>query len=159
MAGTRVTAKTPTQMLKQDHRTVKHLFAEYAKLAQGEEPEKDRLFEEIKAVLTIHSEIEERLFYPAVRDVGIQKSGDIVSEALEQHQIVKTLLEDMSRLDAGDEHFEAKMKVLRESVEHHANEEEKEMFPLERKLSKNVQESLQVEMESLRSDLEGEDEE
>lgn len=154
MADTRVMAKSPTQMLKQDHRTVKELFAEYAKLEAGDQEEKDRVFQEINEGLMIHSEIEERLFYPAVRDLRTEEAQEVINEALEEHKIVSMLLEEMSSLEAGDEEFEAKMTVLRENVEHHADEEEREMFPLAKKLSKDVQERLGIQMTSLRAELE-----
>src|ERR1041384_8289700 len=125
MSDTRVVAKTPMQILKRDHETVRDLFAGYAKLGDGDVEEKDRLWQQINEELTIHAEIEERLFYPAVRDVTPDEAEDLVNEALEEHRIVKTLLEEMSDLGAGEDTFEAKMKVLRENVVHHAEEEEK----------------------------------
>ena len=157
MSDTQVKAKSPTQMLRQDHRTVRELFAEYAKLGGSDLSEKVRLFEEIHGALTIHSEIEERLFYPTVRDVRTDDAEDIVNEAIDAHQEVSTLLEELVDLEVGGDPFEAQMKVLRDNVERHIAEEEKSMFPLEAKLPKEVQESLLIEMESLRSDLEDEE--
>lgn len=157
MSDTRTAAKSPMRMLKQDHRTVKELFSEYEKLEDGDREEKDRLFREINEELTIHAEIEERLFYPAVRDVKTDEAEDLVNEAVEEHHVVKTLLEDLSALQPGDPSFDAKMKVLKESVEHHAEEEEKEMFPQAEKLTEETLESLRIEMEALRNDLEDKD--
>jgi hemerythrin superfamily protein len=157
MSDTRTQAKTPMQMLKQDHRTVKELFSEYEKLEDGDRDEKDRLFREINEELTLHAEIEERLFYPAVRDVKTDEAEDLVNEAVEEHHTVKTLLEELSALQPGEPTFDAKMKVLRENVEHHAEEEEKEMFPQAKKLTDEALESLLIEMEALRNDLEDKD--
>jgi len=157
MSDTKVVVKTPMQLLKQDHQTVKGLFAEYAKLGDGDVEEKDRLWQQINEELTIHAEIEERLFYPAVRDVNTDEAEDLVNEAIEEHRVVKTLLEEMSGIDAGAETFAAKMKVLRENVEHHIEEEEKEMFSQSKKLSKEVLESLVIEMETMKNDLEDQD--
>ena len=157
MSDTRVSAKTPMQILKQDHRTVKELLNEYAKLDAGERGGRDLLFRKINEELTIHSEIEERLFYPAVRTVKTDEAQDLVSEAVEEHRIVKTLLEEMSELTPGEPSFEAKMKVLRENVLHHAEEEEKEMFPQAKQLPKDVLESLVIEIEALKDDLEDRD--
>ena len=157
MTDTRVESKTPMHVLKQDHRTVKELFSEYGKLGDGAREEKERLFREINEELTIHAEIEERLFYPAVRDVKTDEAEDLVNEAVEEHLIVKTLLEELSALQPGDAQFDTKMKVLRDSVEHHAAEDEKEMFPQAKKLSDEVLESLLIEMEALRNDLEDKD--
>src|SRR5437868_13169948 len=126
------------QLLKQDHRTVKELFAEYARLDDGDGVQKDRLWQQINEELTIHAEIEERLFYPAVREVKTDEAEDLINEAVEEHRIVKTLLEEMSGLSAGDDPFDAKMKVLRETVLHHAEEEEKEIFAQAKKLPQEV---------------------
>lgn len=154
MSDTRVSAKTPMQILKQDHRTVKELFNEYSRLEAGDRDGRENLFRKINEELTIHTEIEERLFYPAVREVKTDEAQDLVSEAVEEHHIVKTLLEEMSDLDPGEPPFEAKMKVLRENVLHHAEEEEKEMFPQAKQLPKEVLETLVIEMEALKNDLE-----
>src|SRR5436853_5677145 len=115
MSDTKVVAKTPMQLLKRDHRTVKELFEEVAKLGDGDVEEKDRLWQQINEELTIHAEIEERLFYPAVREVKTDEGEDLINEAVEEHRIVKTLLEEMSGLSAGDDPFDAKMTVLRET--------------------------------------------
>ena len=78
----------------------------------------------------------------------------IVSEAVEEHRIVKTLLEELSDLDPGAPPFEAKMKVLRETVLQHAEEEEKEMFAQAKQLPKEELETLLIEIEALKNDLE-----
>jgi len=74
--------------------------------------------------------------------------------AVEEHRIVKTLLEELSDLDAGSPPFEAKMKVLRDTVLHHAEEEEKEMFVQAKQLPKEELETLLIELEALKNDLE-----
>ena len=157
MSDTRTQAKTPMQMLKQDHRTVKELFSEYEKLEDEDREEKDRLFREINEELTIHAEIEERLFYPAVRDVKTDEAEDLVNEAVEEHHFIKTMLEELSVLQPGEPSFDAKMKSLKENVEHHSDEEEKEMFPQAEKLPEEALESLLIEMEALKNDLEDKD--
>jgi len=154
MSDTRVSARTPMQLLKQDHRTVKELFQEYGKLEPGDRDGKEILFRKINEELTIHSEIEDRIFYPAVRTVKTDEAQDLVSEAIEEHHIVKTLLEELSELDPGSAPFEAKMTVLRENVLHHAEEEEKEMFPQAKQIPKDVLETLAIEMQALKNDLE-----
>jgi len=157
MSDTKVVAKTPMHLLKQDHRNVKELFAQYAKLEDGDKTQKDSLWRQINEALTVHAEIEEQLFYPAVRDLKTDEAEDVVNEAVEEHHVVKTLLEEMSGMEAGDDQFDAKMKVLRENVEHHAEEEEKVMFSQAKKLSREVLDSLVIEMESLKDELEGQD--
>ena len=157
MSDTRTQAKTPMQMLKQDHRTVKELFSEYEKLEDEDREEKDRLFREINEELTIHSEVEERLFYPAVRDVKTDEAEDVVNEAVEEHHVVKTLLEELSALQPGEPSFDSKMKSLMDNVQHHIEEEEKEMFSQAEKLPEEALESLLIEMEALKNDLEDKD--
>jgi hemerythrin superfamily protein len=159
MSDTRVSAKTPMQILKQDHGIVKELFHQYGKLEESDLDGRELLFRQINEELTIHTEIEERLFYPAVRGVKTDEAQDLVSEAVEEHHIVKTLLEEMSDLEPGKPPFEAKMKVLRENVLHHAEEEEKEMFPQAKQLPNEVLESLVIEIEALKDDLEDQDSE
>ena len=154
MSDTKVVAKTPMQLLKRDHKIVKELFSDYEKLGNGDLEEKDRLWRQINEELTIHTEIEERLFYPAVRDVRTEEAEDLVNEAIEEHRVVKTLLEEMSNAEVGDDVFDAKMKVLRENVLKHAEEEEKDIFAQAKKLSKDVLDSLVIEMETMKDDLE-----
>src|SRR5204862_4894984 len=146
MSDTKVVVKTPMQLLKRDHQIVKELFSEYDKLGDDDLAEKDRIWSQINEELTIHAEIEERLFYPAVREVKTDEADDLISEAIEEHRIVKTLLEEMSDAEVGDDVFDAKMKVLKENVLHHAEEEEKEIFPQAKKLSKDALDSLVIEM-------------
>ncbi len=157
MSDTKVVAKTPMQLLKRDHMIVKELFAEYEKTDDGDLDEKDRLWRQINEELTIHAEIEERLFYPAIREVRTDEAEDLINEAIEEHRIVKTLLEEMSNAEVGDDVFDAKMKVLRENVLHHAEEEEKEIFPQAKNLPKDVLDSLVIEMETMKDDLEDKD--
>jgi hemerythrin superfamily protein len=157
MSDTKVIVKTPMQLLKRDHETVKELFGEYAKTEDGDLEERDRIWRQINDELTIHAEIEERLFYPAVREVKSDEAEDLVSEAIEEHRAVRTLLEELSDAEVGDEVFEAKIRVLRENVLHHFQEEEKEIFTQAKKLSKEVLESLAIEIETMKNELEDKD--
>ncbi len=122
-----------TDLLKEDHQKVKGLFKEFRGLEEDEDQEKGRLFEEIRRELTIHAKVEEEIFYPAVKKIPEAEARRLVLEAGEEHAIVKTLLGQLESLDPGDEVFDAKMKVLMEGVEHHADEEESDMFPEARK--------------------------
>ena len=154
MSDTKVVAKTPMQLLKRDHKIIKELFSDYEKLGENDLDEKDRLWSEINEELTIHAEIEERLFYPAVRDVRTDEAEDLVNEAIEEHHVVRTILEELSNADVGSEVFDAKMKVLRGNFVRHAEEEEKHIFSEAAKLSKDAQDSLVIEMETMKDDLE-----
>jgi iron-sulfur cluster repair protein YtfE (RIC family) len=81
--------------------------------------------------LAIHATIEEHHFYPAVR---AKRTEDILLEALEEHLAIKRVLSDLLDLEVEDETFDAKLKVLKEEVEHHVEEEEQDLFPKVKKL-------------------------
>jgi hemerythrin superfamily protein len=113
------------ELLIADHEKVALLFE------QAEETENDdqkrKLFTQIKSELEVHTHIEETIFYPALREHEDLK--DLVLEAYEEHKQVKTLLQEIESLADESEKFGAKLKVMKENVEHHVEEEEGEMFP------------------------------
>jgi iron-sulfur cluster repair protein YtfE (RIC family) len=113
-------------LLKQDHATVKKLFAEEEK-SSGQK--KAGVFEKIKAALEVHATIEEEIFYPAVKKARSENVKDEVREAYEEHKQIKSLLALIANITPADETWDAKVKVLKEDVEHHVGEEEGEMFP------------------------------
>jgi len=78
--------------------------------------------------LDIHTRIEEEIFYPEIKDASEQVK-EIVAEGLQEHHVVDQLIEEMKALDPSDESWPAKLTVMMENVEHHAEEEESEMFP------------------------------
>lgn len=141
-----------TDLLKKQHKDVMALFKE---VLEAEDPESRRqLCERIAEDLKIHSTIEEEIFYPAVRDLG-EKGEEIVLESLEEHHVVDLVLGDLPNVDFEDERFSAKMTVLHELVEHHAKEEEKEMFKLAQKLGKVELDELGERLESRADELKG----
>ena len=143
-----------TKLLKADHDEVRALFREYEKTGDRAREKKGELFEQIRDALTVHAEIEEEIFYPAVKSARSKDAKDDVREAFEEHRIIKTLLAELDRLKPEDEPFDAKMTVLQENVEHHADEEEKEMFQEARQnLSKDRLEELGEEMEARKGEL------
>jgi hemerythrin superfamily protein len=134
-----------TDLLKKQHKEVKALF----KKVEGTENARQRreLLNEISRSLEAHALIEEEIFYPAVRSLETQKAEEMVLEAYEEHHVVKLILAELPRVNPEDERFEAKMTVLSELVEHHADEEEKEMFKTAQKLGKDELQSLGAQME------------
>ena len=113
------------ELLKQDHQAVKNLFDQIGDAEDGKQRKK--LFDQIDTQLNIHAHIEETVFYPEMQK--IDELNDMVEEALEEHQEVKTLLEEMEGRDPEDDQFIASLEELMENVEHHVAEEEDEMFP------------------------------
>jgi len=113
------------ELLKQDHQAVKDLFDQIDDAEDAKQ--RKRLFDQIDTQLNIHAHIEETVFYPEMQKIDELK--DMVEEALEEHQEVKTLLEEIEGLDPEAEQFSASLEELMENVEHHVAEEEDEMFP------------------------------
>lgn len=106
-------------LLKADHRTVEDLFAKFEK-AKGD-GEKRRIAEQICMELTIHTEIEEKIFYPACEGAVEE---DLLEEAYVEHDGAKVLIAEIEAAEPGADFYEAKVKVLSEMIEHHVKEEE-----------------------------------
>jgi hemerythrin superfamily protein len=115
--------------LTDDHARVKKMFKQYEKLAKAEAPAEERqeLANMICAELTAHATAEEEIFYPAARE-SIDEA-DLVDEAEVEHQSAKDLIAQITAGTPDDDHYDAKVKVLGEYINHHVQEEEGEMFP------------------------------
>ena len=136
-------------MLEQQHREVEKLFKRF-EAAKSAEPRR-KTFEEIADALAVHATIEERHFYPAVKN---EQTEEILLESVEEHLEVKRLIADLMEMDAGDDQFEAKATVLQENVEHHVEEEETELFPTVEKLIDEEQlEAIGAAMEETQVEL------
>jgi hemerythrin superfamily protein len=112
------------QMLKDDHERVKSMFDDFRKADSPEE--KEQLAERICDELTIHAELEESVFYPAIRE-AIEEE-ELVNEADVEHATAKDLIAKIQGCDASDQHFSAMVNVLGEVVKHHVKEEEGDIF-------------------------------
>ncbi len=112
------------ELLESQHRDVEDTFAEIE--ASDESDSKMHAFEKLADSLAIHAAIEEHQFYPAVKAKGL---SDLVLESLEEHLGVKRVIADIMKTDPDDETFSAKVKVLKELVLTHVDEEESELFP------------------------------
>jgi hemerythrin superfamily protein len=133
-------------LLKQQHKEVKALFKKMEKTS-GAAPRR-RLMEEIAMALQGHTVIEEEMFYPAVKELDTRKAEEMVNEAFEEHHVVKLVLKELPNVDPDDDRFEAKMTVLSELVEHHADEEEEEMFKTAKRIGREELEALGDQMEA-----------
>ena len=121
-----------TELLKRQHREVKGLFRDMKK-ARGARGRRSGM-EQIATQLRAHMRIEEEIFYPAVQEIGTKKAEELVPEAYEEHHVASLVLDELPKVDPKDERFEAKMTVLEELIEHHVEEEEKELFKVAEKL-------------------------
>lgn len=114
------------ELLEQDHREVEEMFDQYDELAGGDKRKQD-LAQKICQALTIHTKIEEEIFYPAARKAT--KDDDLIDEAVVEHASVKNLIGEIEKMRIGDDLYDAKMRVLEEMVKRHVQEEEEELFP------------------------------
>lgn len=118
--------KNAIELLKSDHEQVLQLFTQFEKIKDKEEDAKRELVEHACSQLTIHAQIEEELFYPALRDVLDEQ--DLLDEALVEHDMAKQLIADLEAMEPDEDLYDAKFTVLGEYVKHHIEEEEKEIF-------------------------------
>src|SRR5207249_1827430 len=107
------------------------LFEDFESLQDEDSSERKRLFEDIADRLAIHATIEERHFYPAVRQ---RQTEEILDESLVEHLGIKHILAELMVTDSSDDVFDERMELLRDEVEHHVDEEEGELFPRVKRL-------------------------
>ena len=137
------------ELLKNDHKKVSQLFREIES-ASGQA--KNQVFSQLKRELDVHAHIEEKVFYPALENT--EEAREITLEAYEEHKQVKALLAAIAEISPDDESYSAKIKVLKEDVEHHVKEEEGEMFPDARKYLRGKLEDLGAQMQARKDELE-----
>jgi iron-sulfur cluster repair protein YtfE (RIC family) len=114
-------------LLKEGHETVSGLFKQFETSTSRSDTE--QIVERIRSELATHAHLEESIFYPTLEDQNDQDLIELVDESLEEHQEVKDLLKEIEGLTTGGQPLRSKVMELREKVEHHAAEEEAEMFP------------------------------
>lgn len=127
--STKVTSSDVIKLLKADHEKVKSLFDEFEKLRtkKNSDEKKSQIVKEICLELTLHSMAEESIVYPAAR--GSIEDKDLMDEADVEHAMAKQLIVELQDMDANESHYDAKVTVLKEYIEHHVKEEESRMFP------------------------------
>jgi hemerythrin superfamily protein len=117
------------KLLMADHNRVRGLFARFqAAEESGDTDAMGSLARGIERELTVHTDIEEVVFYPWAHELS-EDIAETVDEGIEEHHVAKVLLEEIGGLAAGEDEWVAKVKVLIENVEHHAGEEEEGLFP------------------------------
>lgn len=139
-------------LLTQQHREVKDMFDRFENMTDRAKVSKKKLADEICNALIMHATIEEEIYYPATREAS-EETEDMVDEAVVEHASAKNLIAQILEMDPGDDLYDAKVKVLGELVEHHVEEEEKEMFPKTRQLKLDLV-ALGQEMQARQQEIE-----
>lgn len=148
-------AKDACDLLDTDHRNVMKMFKEYEELAgsraRNAAQKKMELARQICMELTVHTQIEEEIFYPALR--AAIKDTDMLDEATVEHQSAKELIAQLEAAGEADDMFDAKVKVLGEYVNHHIKEERSEIFPKARSGRKLDLIAMRDELETRKEEL------
>lgn len=119
-------------LLEADHKKVKKMFKEFEKYAQqGDEAAKVEIAMQICMELKVHTQVEEEILYPALYEA--LDEHDLVDEAIVEHATAKELIAQIESMVGSDDLYDAKVMVLSEYIDHHVEEEEKEIFPKARK--------------------------
>ncbi|HZG53271.1 MAG TPA: hemerythrin domain-containing protein [Pyrinomonadaceae bacterium] len=133
-------------LLKTDHEKVSGIFEKLEETTESAEKTREELFAQLKQELDLHAHIEETIFYPVLKKS--EETREITMEGIQEHHVVKVLLRELDAMGVGSETWTAKLKVLKENVEHHVEEEEDDMFKKARTvLSKEQLEELGTLME------------
>ena len=139
------------QILTADHREVSKIFEQFEKIQDKDDTEKKQsLVQRACDELTLHAQVEEEIFYPALREAF--KDDELIDEAEVEHASVKRLIAELADMEPGDELYDAKFTVLGEYVKHHVKEEQNEIFP-EAKKSKVDLEQLGQEIAERKEEM------
>ena len=149
------TEKDACDLLDADHKAVKKMFKEYEELsgsrARGAAQKKMDLARQICQELSVHAQVEEEIFYPALRQAI--KETDLLDEAEVEHKTAKDLIAQLQSASEPDEMFDAKVKVLGEYIDHHVKEERGEIFPKARGARKLDLVAMRADIEARKQEL------
>jgi len=143
------------ELLEQDHVRVKDILTQLSESTDRAIKKRAELLAKLEMELTIHTQLEEEILYPAFKEAGSKEQDIMYYEAKEEHRTVDSLvLPDLKMTDPGTPEFSGRVKVVKELLEHHIEEEETEMFPQCKKLlGKECLEELGAQMETLKAEL------
>ena len=147
--------KDVCDLLDADHKAVKKMFKDFETLtesrARNAAQQRLDLAREICTELTVHAQVEEEIFYPALRQAI--KETDLLAEAEVEHQTAKDLIAQIQAAEIADEEFDARVKVLGEYIDHHVKEERNEIFTKARAARKLDLIAMRDEVEARKAEL------
>jgi hemerythrin-like domain-containing protein len=136
-------------LLKEDHRKVKKMLGDLEDTTERAVKTREELYGKLKFELTVHEQIEEALLYPTLKEHDTTK--EIALEAYEEHNVVDLIMGEIDQTPFDDETWGAKLKVMKENLEHHIEEEEGEMFKKARQVLDEAElQSLGARMEEMK---------
>ena len=140
-------------LLKADHERVKAILAQLSESTSRGIKKRTDLLAKLEMEISIHTRLEEEILYPAYKQTGGKEQAEMYYEAKEEHRTVDSLvLPDLKNTDPSTPEFAGRVKVVKELLEHHIEEEETEMFPQAKKLlGKATLESLGEQMEAMKA--------
>ena len=140
-------------LLKADHQTVKAILAQLSESTDKAIKKRTDLLDKLEMEISIHTKLEEEILYPAFKAAGTKEQDVMYFEAKEEHRTVDSLvLPDLKQTDPGTPEFAGRVKVVKELLEHHIEEEETEMFPQAKKLlGKSRLDDLGEQMEAMKT--------
>ncbi|MBV7575163.1 hemerythrin domain-containing protein [Pseudomonas sp. PDM32] len=140
-------------LLKADHQTVKAILAQLSESTDKAIKKRTDLLDKLEMEISIHTKLEEEILYPAFKEAGTKEQDVMYFEAKEEHRTVDSLvLPDLKQTDPGTPEFAGRVKVVKELLEHHIEEEETEMFPQAKKLlGKSRLDDLGEQMEAMKA--------
>jgi len=121
-------------MLEEDHGRLRRLLSELTNSTDRATTRRVELVREIEQEIKTHAQIEEEIFYPAFKKAAKKEDKELFYEATEEHHVVDMVLPALKAANPKSPEFQAKAKVLKDLIEHHAEEEETEMFPKARRI-------------------------
>jgi hemerythrin superfamily protein len=142
------------ELLTGDHNRVRGLFAQFKSAKEAEDlATMTTLAAKILEDLVVHTTIEEEIFYPALQEAS-EEIHETITEGIEEHHVVKVVMAEVQAMEPNTEEWAAKMTVIIENVEHHAEEEEQELFPKVRTATTaEIRTGLAEQMEARKAEL------
>jgi hemerythrin superfamily protein len=142
------------ELLTADHNRVRGMFAQFKSAKEADDlATMTTVAAKILEDLTVHTTIEEEIFYPALQDAS-DEIHDTITEGIEEHHVVKVVMQEVQAMEPNTEDWAAKMTVIIENVEHHAEEEEQELFPAVKKATTaEVRAQLGEQMDARKAEL------
>ena len=139
------TAMNPVQMILDDHERVRQLFQQFQQA--DDEQRKQQIADQVLMELTVHANLEEEIFYPAMRQKASgSEDQQMVQEAYQEHSEARALIQQLQGMQASDPQFTTLFQQLQQDIEHHVQEEETEMLP-------KAQEELSDQMDRLGQEM------